>query len=152
MSEEQIINAFDEISIDPPQYLVDLYSWHNGITHLNPFLHFYSIEELVETVKINEKYETKVTRFRWSIDWLPIVTLNGDVQILINIATKELAALDLEMDSFKLLAKQYEYFVEAIYSVFKQEKYYYLNDGSGIGFNKGVWDDLLSKHLSLIHI
>jgi len=144
-SQKDLEYLHTQLALDPVQELIDLYSWCNGIANLNSFLHFDSIEQLVESVKLFEKMSVQVSNFVWNKDWLPLLNMNGDVHILFNVKTGEVAGLDIEMDSFEVISERYQDYIDGLSYAFSHGKFIYEEYAGNIRFETGVWDELWTR-------
>ena len=74
---------------------------------------------------------------------MPLLSLNGaDVLILVNTSNGQVASLDIELDSFQIIASNYKDYIDAMYFVFSTKQYSFVEIGSILEFNEGVWKKL----------
>ena len=144
ISQSEIENQLNEIDIEPTEDLLELYQWRNGIDYLNAFLYFNSVQYLIEGYRNLEEFDFEVDGFNWDERWLPILNMNGAIDILVNIETRQVAAIDIECDRFEIIASDYNHYIDALVYVFQSNQFYY-EDGSCINFNDSVWQELYDK-------
>ena len=119
-SRESVRSQLAKVGLQMPEVLEDLYSWHNGIYHLNAFLHILSVEEAVEYYQSYFELTRDYGGFGWCPGWLPVIDINGDTQYCLSENSKEIAAVDVECGTFSVVANDYERVLDAIAAAFKR--------------------------------
>ena len=146
LMEEEITSALKTINVTPTQDIIDLYAWHDGIEGLDNYLDFMRLSKVVSMVKDIQKFPIEITDFIWTSEWLPLLSLNGaDVFILLNNDSGEVASLDIELDSFKLIASNYKDYIDAMHFVFYTKQYSIDGFASTLKLSEKVWDELDAK-------
>ena len=132
-------------NVQPAEDLICLYSWHDGIGYLDAFLSLYSLSEMVESIHRYETY-SEIGTFKWNRNWIPILTMNADVDILINTETKEVVALDAEFDTSKLIAHNYNDYLDGLIDLFELHRFKLNHDFGGLLVDNEVWGKMLEKY------
>lgn len=126
--------------------LADIYGWHNGIYHLNAFLHLLSMDDALRLRSMFEQlFETRGDE-RWERTHLPVFDINGDVQILLDLDSDRLVGVDLEADDFWNVAPDYRKYLDAVFAVFERRAYTYSRVSGSIGFDQRVWSAVATEH------
>jgi hypothetical protein len=66
-----VVNAFSDSGLTPPDDLVLLYGWHDGIYHLNAFLHFLPLAEAISSYRSSLKFKHEFQDAEWSLVGFP---------------------------------------------------------------------------------
>lgn len=110
--------AFAGLGLKLPPALEKLYTWHNGIFHLNGFLHFMPLREAVKIRRTYSERELRGSEAQIRANWFPVFDLNGDIQYCIDVQNQELWTVDLEDGSVRKLADNYELYLDALLAAF----------------------------------
>lgn len=151
LSRDMIIQMFKDFDLLPLPLLVDLYEWHDGISYLNAFLHLLSLSESLDRCDIfnSISYETENNKNKarkQKIRLLPIFSMNGDVQICVDINSGSLTAIDLELGRFEKIAEHYENYLNALIEVFGNGQFVYEEISGSIDLNDIFWQEMRKKY------
>jgi hypothetical protein len=151
LSRDVIIQMFKDFDLFPVPLLVDLYEWHNGIGYLNAFLHLLSLSESLDRREDYDSNEYKVENneskdHKQNICLLPIFSMNGDVQICVDINSGSLTAIDLELGRFEEIAEHYENYLNALLEVFESRSFIYEDFSGSIEIDKAFWLNMKQKY------
>jgi|CXWL01.1.fsa_nt_gi hypothetical protein len=103
-----------------PVALETLYKWHNGIFHLNAFLHFLPLREAAKLYLVYSDCRSKGWEPVIEASWFPVLDQNGDIQYCIDVENRELWTVDLEDGSTQKLARDYETYLDALIAAFER--------------------------------
>jgi hypothetical protein len=122
--------------------LLDLYSWRNGIWHVNGFLHFVSLDYAIERYRSVTKYPDDSDP-----NWFPILDLNGDVLFCLNLETDALVEVDLEAQRNEVLAQKASHYLAAVIDVLKDGSATYDETGGLFEVtNESGWQAAMARH------
>ncbi len=72
--------------------------------------------------------------------------LNGDIQICIDLATREVVSVDIEDDSTFDIASTYESLIAAIAEVFQVEAFFFDEQSGSVRFDSEQWGRIAARH------
>jgi hypothetical protein len=137
--------AFAGISLPVHPLLAQLYTWHNGIFHLNAFLHFLPLREAVKNYQSNSESR----RLGWlpgiSPNWFPILDLNGDVQFCLDVMSGEIWCVDIEDGSTRKLARHYDCCIAALVAAFDRGFAQYNPESGAFEVGPEYWEALCAE-------
>jgi hypothetical protein len=142
LNAERIIETLQNLAVPPLHELLELYQWHNGIEHLDAFLHLLSLEGAATCYKNFEDLKAEMPDFPWYEGLFPILDMNGDVQICLNLKTFELFSIDVECDSLVKIADHYERYLEAILHIFESQMYRFNEEAGCIKVKETDWEQV----------
>lgn len=131
-----------QVGLQAPDPLIQLYEWHNGIFHLNAFLHFLPLEEALSIYRMFMEITDRSGNFGWQPGLLPIMDINGDINLCFDLLTGQLVTIDLEDDKVTTLAPHYEPYVRALKDVFDRMAYIYDDNSGSIEIDSAYWSEL----------
>jgi hypothetical protein len=131
--------AFEGIGLNLPMLLEKIYTWHNGIFHLNAFLHFPSLRESVNTYRTLADLRLRGSEPETKASWFPILDLNGDILYCLDVDNGEIWAVDIECGTTWLLARSYERYIDALRAAFDRESAVYDPHSGEFDISDGDW-------------
>ncbi len=146
LARDEIVSAFREIDIAAPEPLITLYAWHNGIYHLNAFLHFPSLTDALSTYRNYKEFKDEYADFKWMPTWFPVLDMNGDVQLCVDVHSGELIAIDMECDTIHIVAGNYGQYVRAVEELFRSGAYTFNEVAGVIEAVPSVWRAIAEKN------
>lgn len=144
-SEAHVRSVFDAAGIEAQSDLTRLYGIHNGVYHLDAFLHFLSAEDAIARYTGFQKFKDEWPDFGWQDTWLPVFDMNGDVQICVDLASGQLNTIDMEGDCIRCIAPHYVAFVDALYEIFSCGNYHYDPGVGSIAVDDAAWKGVASR-------
>ena len=145
-SEITVLEAFEQIGITPPAYLVELYKWHNGIWNINAFLSMNSLGEATELHSLLCEMVERWEDFGWIPSWFPVLNLNGDVHYCIDVESGLLSAVDPEGGTVEILASNVGSFVNALVDVFASKSFSFKPYSGTVEIEGSAWGAIAAKH------
>ncbi len=142
---EKIDHLFVGLGLEPPKEMVALYKWHNGIDYLNAFLSMLSLEEAIEIYHGFMALKTEVPSFKWKREWFPILDMNGDIQVCVDLETLELYSIDAEDDSTIRISGNYNQYLDALLFIMQSTTYSYDPEAGCIDVSDQVWCEVSRK-------
>lgn len=118
-----IFDAFRTIELAPPEFLISLYEWHDGIYHLNAFLHFDPLDEAIANYVSFKDFETQFGNSQWKASWFPFMDINGEIVLCMDLASGALASFDPVDNWLSIVAPHFERYVGAIEELFLSGAY-----------------------------
>jgi len=146
ISEAEVVSHFNSIGRTPTTDLIQLYEWHNGIYNLDAFLSLLSVNDAIERYKGNKSLKKDIPEFEWKESWLTVLDMNGDVQICLDLGTNELYSVDIECDLVQKIADNFEHYVDAILSIFEEDKFSFDEEAGCVDVKDDVWNGILKKY------
>ncbi len=80
-----IIDRISSVGLSPPEAVISLYEWKNGISNLDAFLHLNDLDFAVDSYKQMCAFKQEFQDFEWQRSWLPILNMNGDIHICLDL-------------------------------------------------------------------
>jgi hypothetical protein len=145
VSEAHVLSIFRASGLEPERTLTRLYGLHNGVYHLDAFLHFLSAEDALAYYARFQNFKAEWPDFFWQDTWLPIFDMNGDVQVCVDLASGQLNTIDMEGDSTRCIAQHYNAFVDALYEIFSTGKYHYDPGSGSIEVDDAAWREIAGR-------
>ncbi|WP_266158246.1 SMI1/KNR4 family protein [Dyella silvatica] len=140
LSRQAIEQVFADLKLTPPEILVCLYEWHNGIEYLDAFMSFLPLERAVSIYRGYQALTDRIGRWGWKSSQFPILDENGDIQLCIDCSSGELVSVCLENDDkTRQVAAHYEPYVEAMAELFRQKAYVFDEAGGCIHADAIAW-------------
>ncbi len=141
-----IERQFREIDLVAPEFLIVLYEWHNGIYHLNAFLYFIPLEDAISTYRVLMEIHRDYPERPWRPEWFPVLSMNGDVDILFNVNTGALASMDIEEPRLVIISEHYSNYLNAIKEILDSNMCFYDEYCGSIGVAESSWKMVIAKH------
>jgi hypothetical protein len=135
----QVDSAFQAIGLPVNALLARLYAFHNGVYHLDAFLHFLSVEDGSEIYRSFAKFKDEFPDFGWDENWFPVFDMNGDVQVCVDLMSGSVVAIDMEGDTVRVMAPHYSAYVDALHEVFTSGHYCYEPVSGSIEVDEAFW-------------
>jgi hypothetical protein len=141
VAREQVAAQLAASELPPHPLLLDVYSWHNGVDHLNAFLHFFPVEEALRIYHSHRKRDET-----WRPTALPIFTDNGDILFSLDTATDELLIDDVINGKRWLLASHYQDYLAALRYAFESGVAQFDEDGGAFEIGDDAWTAIARLH------
>ena len=138
--------AFEGLELPLPPVLEKLYTWHNGIYHLNAFLHFVPLREAVKAYRSFSESRRRGWLPEIKEKWFPVLDQNGDIQYCLDVETGELWAVDIEDGSIRLIAKDFEKFIDAVSEAFARDAAVYNPESGAFEVEPDDWADIRNEY------
>ena len=122
-----------------------LYAWHNGIFHINGFLHLIPLEEAVSTYQSYAALVASGSDLQWQPGWFPVADQNGDIQYCLNLETSAVAAIDVEDASWRLIAADYRDLLDALTAAFERGMVAFDPASNVFDIESSAWRDLSAE-------
>lgn len=146
ISRSEILETFQAIGLTPSEDLMEIYEWKNGIIYLNAFLSFLPLNNAIDIYKNYQLLREANPNFTWKNIRVPVLDMNGDVQVCLDIETNELYSIDVECDFVQKIADNYSSYISAIYSILNSGQFSF-NEGEGcITVEPDTWEKLLDEY------
>lgn len=142
----EISRLLGSVGLPAPEPLVALYEWHNGILHLNAFLHYLPLEEAIALHHACRKASRNSPRLGWKPTWLPILDVNGDVQLCIDLSGGSLHSIDLIDEKSELVADHFISYVNGVAELFNLKAFHYDPESGAIVPDDAAWHEISRKH------
>jgi hypothetical protein len=146
LARDAIAKMFKDIDLSPQPLLVDLYEWHNGIYNLDAFFHLLSLSESMDTYNSYKAEKNEYLHSKWQTCLFPLFSMNGDVDIFVDMNVCSLIAIDREGGSFEEIAAHYENYLNALVEVFESDLFIFEDVSGSININKAFWQNMLQKY------
>ncbi len=146
VSYEQVSSLLQAVGLHVDPLLLRMYEFRNGIDNLSAFLNFLSAEEAVQRYKDFANFKAEFSDFEWSEGVLPILDINGDVQVCVDLASGKLVTVDIECDSNRVIAPHYSAYVDALYEVFAAGHFKYDPASGSIELDDTLWRDVANRY------
>jgi hypothetical protein len=125
----------------PHPLLLDLYSWHDGVMHLNAFLHFLPLEEAIEISRMMRERDPS-----WQTGWFPGLNINGDLAISLDVDSNQILVEDVEGGERWLLANHYQNYLDALRHAFQSGAAEFDEIAGSFGVAEGAWTAIAKQH------
>ncbi len=146
LSEQEILSAFDSVGLTPPQELVELYKWHDGIYYLNAFLSLLPLGEALEIYNRNKELKEEIPDLKWGEDWHAVLDQNADYQIYLDMNTLKLYSVDIESNTTIQIAEHYKDYLDAMLFILQSGQYNFDETAGIIEVPEDIWKDILMKY------
>jgi hypothetical protein len=146
LSHDEIAQLFKNIDLSPLSLLIEVYEWHNGIYCLEPFLNFLSLSDSIDLYHFYEKLDIDFLADSWKSCWFPILCMNGDVRVFIDMNDGSLISIDIELNRVERIAEHYDDYLDAMLEVFENKAFVY-DDACGlIKTDETLWENMMQKY------
>jgi hypothetical protein len=145
LNRQLIQSEFTGLGLSPPAELVQLYEWRNGIYHLNAFLHFLSLSDAVDAYRRLDKFKRVHEDVPWEFGWFPVLDMNGDIQVCVDLASGALFCVDQEDGRSWPLAPSYQNCLDALTEGFSAGAFEF-NSDAGAFKASALWGAIALKH------
>ena len=146
LSKVEILEAFQKINLLPPPEIVELYQWHNGIGELDCFLNLMDLDNAVDWYKDFLASKTEYPEWKWDKNYFPLLNMNGDVQLCLDVETFAVMTIDIECNIVDKIANHYIDYLDALLHVFNSKSFKYDCKSGCIEFEQEVWNDARSLY------
>lgn len=146
VSKVEVRAALRSIGLEAPDWLSEIYQWHNGIWEINALVAFLPLAEAVSTYESYRALKEDIGDLGWQPSWFPLIDMNGDVQLCVDVVTGEMHAVDIEFGRVTRLTSHFENLVAAIAELFKQEAYSFDEAAGNIEPDAAIWSGLKRKY------
>ena len=146
LDRSSIEQSFASLDLKPPELLAQMYELHNGIFHLNSFLHFLPLSESFSTYSRYQEISKEGGLSGWRAGQFPVFDLNGDTQLCLDLITMQVVSVDIKDDSTGIVSADYESLVNAIVEVFQERAFFYDDVSGSIRFVPDQWQRIAAKH------
>jgi hypothetical protein len=146
LSHGEIVQMFTNIDLSPNPLLIKLYEWHNGIDNLNAFLHLLSLSHAIDIYDDYEAEKNEYQDYPWNTSCFPVLSINGDVHICVDINTGSLISIRRDIGRFEKIADRYENYLDALFEVFEGGLFVYEDVSGSIEIDDTAWQDMMRKY------
>ena len=146
LSEYKIEDTLNRLGLPVTDELLQLYQWHNGIFNLDAFMHFLSLDDAVTLYNVYRVMKEDFPGFEWNKHWFPLIDMNGDVQVCLDLVTKSLYTIDMESEETILIAQHYDDYLNAMLSVFQNKSYCFNEQAGSVEVLDDDWNQLQEEH------
>ena len=146
LSRRDILDSFAKIGVAPSEPILQLYEWHDGIDNLNAFLYFLPLEDVNRLYLSHKKFKEKSEEFKWHVGLVPLLTLNGDVDICVDFRSGEVVSIDPEGGTERSIAKHYENYLGALLEGFDADAFEFDETAGAFEVKEDRWRPIALRH------
>ena len=138
---EQIEAVFSELGVEPNSDLIELY----GVVHnLDGALSFLSLKEASTSYLAYREFSEE--DLPWWPSLFPVVDMNGDLQVCVDLETDELYLIDIENGSTRRICRDYRKLLDALLEAFELRIHSRESVSGSLVLEKRSWKILKAKH------
>jgi hypothetical protein len=146
LDREYAVEIFREAGLAPPELVLRCYALHDGILHLNGFLHFLPLRESVDLYRHYRRISAEGGLAGWREGLFPLLDLNGDVQICLDFRTHAVSVVDVEDDSVQPIAACVNDLIAAVVETFDQGACEEHAESGVLRFDSERWEVIAARH------
>jgi hypothetical protein len=138
--------AFEALGLQPPELLVQLYARHDGIGYLDAFLGFLDLDSACDLYETFHDEDEPAGILNWPRTWFPVLSLNGDVHVVVDLATGSMHAVDPEADTIRQIAAHWRHYLDALDELLASGGCRRDEEGGGLAFAPDLWGGIAERH------
>lgn len=141
-----IESAFAARGLRPTPELTALHAWHDGIGYLDAFLSLLPVEEARDIHARLDEFIEGAPDFGWRRTWWPLLDINGDGKVCIDLESGAVHFVSLESDKVIRIAVHYCDYLAALESLFAEAAYRFDEEGGSIEADPDGWERIAKAH------
>jgi len=145
LAAEEVLAIFGGIELEPPAYVVEFYSRHNGIYHLNGFLHLLPVEEAASQYKSLLKFKDRYADCPWEPGQVPILDMNGQARVCLDFTSGKLLAISAAVDRAWQIAAHVDNCLDAVLEALDAGAFVFDESAGAFEANE-AWLPIGAKH------